>query len=635
MGSQWVGAVGLVVRKTVTLLIVLLMVLTVVFLFFRVGVGERGYIPRQMSAEEVALLEESLHFDDNVVVQYFYFLIDTLTGKGAFDMYSYVGHRPMADVIDDALPRTLILFGGAILISLSLGLLAAHGLSRAKSRGVKIIGSAAMFLTWIMPVVFVTIFFLLQVVARFEINWAVNDPSYVPSGTWAGAFLHDVQMRIFPIIILTICSFGGFSLIALQGLKSVNETGHLIGQREVMKGPSFFESISSAMPNMKLNLAFVMSGVLIVEVLWSLYGLGYVIQAGVFNIDLPTVEASVVLVLIIVLISGFLLDLFFSLIALHHSRTAPGSATPAVIVPAPEQPPTDVAMPVPIDLFSEMRWFVAEYKKSVPGIVGGIMVVAVAVLALIGPTIGEPFSFSLGANYDESDALLQFLEGAREPFLHMVAFLALSMLIGYLATLLTLPLGKLNYPVVLAAECFLVIPITGLFLMVLMVWGTTGSILGIDSYLWMGVFFTVLVTWAPISLVVLRRGEAIRNEYRERFPAEKGLARYKGIVIASGGRTLPEAVASLKYVSVVGALSFLAYDYILGWSPGNPTWGSMIRYSFAYMRIYEFDLSWILPLIGIMVMISGFYLVLQSMQEVLEKRFPAVRRVPPVTPSSL
>lgn len=632
MNSLWNGAVGLVVRKTITLLIVLLLVLTVVFLFFRVGVGEIGYIERHMVPEQIALVKEKLHFDDNVLVQYVYFLADTLAGKGAFDLYSYTGNRPVADVIDDGLPRTLILFGGAILISLFLGLLAAHGLSRARSRGVKTIGSAAVFLAWIMPVVFVTIFFLLQVVWRFEINWAVNSPSYVPDGTWVGSFLHDVQMRIFPIIILTICSFGGFSLIALQGLKRANQAGSLSGQRHAMRGPSFFESVDSVMPNMKLNLAFVMTGVLIVEVLWNLYGLGHIIQVGVLNIDLASVEASVILVLLIVLISGFIMDLFFSLLALRHSRATPVTATQAVMVLAPERLPAEVAMPVSIDLSGEMRRFAAEYRKSIPGIVGGIMVVALAILALVGPIVGEPYLPYLGASYDESSAFSEFLEGAREPFLYMVAFLALSLIVGYLSALLTLPFGKLNYPVVLVAECFLVLPITGLFFMVLMVSGATGSILGIDSSIWMGVFFTVLVTWAPISLVVLKRGEAICNEYRNRFPAEKGLGRYKGIVTMGVGGTLPEAFASLKFVSVVGTLSYLAYEYSFGFSAGHTSWGSMISHSISYMRIFELDLSWILPLIGVVAMIIGFYLVLQSTQDILEKRFRAARSTQPSSP---
>jgi peptide/nickel transport system permease protein len=169
---DWEGALGLVIRKSITLLIVLLLVLTIEFLFFRVGVGTESYMRGEMPPEQAALLEEKLHANESIPVQYLYFIGDMLTGKGSFDLYSYSAHRPVADVIDDSFWLTLLLFGTALVLSLLLGLLCAYALWRSRSRTGRAVGSASLLLLWTAPVVLVTLFFLLQVVFRFNIGWA-------------------------------------------------------------------------------------------------------------------------------------------------------------------------------------------------------------------------------------------------------------------------------------------------------------------------------------------------------------------------------------------------------------------------------------------------------------------------------
>jgi ABC-type dipeptide/oligopeptide/nickel transport system permease subunit len=256
------------------------------------------------------------------------------------------------------------------------------------------------------------------------------------------------------------------------------------------------------------------------------------------------------------------------------------------------------------------------------------MFVAMAILALVGPMVGEPFVVDYSQPNDEPDPVSQFLIGSRDPFLQTLAVVVLSMVIGFGVAILTLPFGKFNYPVVLVAECFLVFPIVGVLYMVLLVR------MNYEQWFWILVLSTVLVTWAPIALVVLRRTRETNETYRARQSTETGIARYKGLVIAGTRSTLPGAVASLKYVAVIGTLSILTYQYNLWGGPNEASWGGMISHTMQYVRFREFDLWWILPLVGVVVMLSAFYLVLQAAQDILEKRFATEGPNPASLPSA-
>ena len=626
MGSLWKGAIGLVVRKTISLLIVLLLVLTVEFLFFRVGVGEDGYVPK--GAISPGYYVEKLHFNESLLVQYFYYIGDMLTGNGAFDLFSLASHRPVADVIDDSFPRTLMLFGLTLVFSLLLGLIAAYAIWRIKNRFGKTVLQSALFIPWTVPIVFFAILFFVQIIQRFDIGWGFGPSMNYSEMSWAEHVFDDLKHRTFPIIILTICTFGGFALIAWQGISQISRSS----ADEVPGGNprklSFSECIVSVMPSLKLNVALIMSFVLFIEAFWNIDGLGYRILASLFNLDFTLADVCVFFVLLIVLVSGFIIDLFFSLLALRSSRSAPKQLQSQQTELA--QPPSSGAGgPQFGGLLSEVKWFASAYLRNVTGIVGLILFVAMAILALVGPMVGEPFVVDYDQPSDEPDPVSQFLIGSRDPFLQILAVVVLSMAIGFGVAILTLPFGKFNYPVILVAECFLVFPIVVIIYMALLVRMSP------EHWSWTIVLSTVLVTWAPVALVVLRRTRKMDETYRAKRPTETGIARYKGLVIAGTRNTLPCAVASLKYVAVIGMMSILAYQYYSWWGgPDESSWGGMIGHTLQYTRFLEFDLWWILPLVGVVVMLSAFYLVLQAAQDILEKRFPLERPSKAPSPSA-
>ncbi len=598
------AAVGLVVRRTISLLFVVLLVLSVEFLFFRVGIGEDGY-----RGPYSGPVPEQLHFGDNIVVQYFYYLADMLTGGGVFDVYSARAHVAVSEAIGHSLPWTLFLFGSALVLSLVLGILVAHLISRTKNRNGRLIGQSSMLVLWSLPVILVATFFLIQVMFRFAFDWLSPQ---------AG----QVKQSLFPIFALTICSFGGFALIALQGLRKTQSLSSKVAPEQGSHPTSIARGVVSVMPNMKLNIAFVMTMAIVLEPFWNLRGLGFQTFAGSLDFDLPLVEASVFLILLIVLVSGFILDLIFSLMALRSSSVQQQTTSSMAAVDVPDSGTGSQSEMGGRGLIAEVKQFSSKYVRSKSGLAAGVVLIAFVILALVGPEVAGPIQQSVLANPDPVSA---FLSGARNSVLFTFGVLALSLVVGFGVALLVLPLGRFNYPVVLLADCFLAFPIFGMILMLSIV--NTG----IRSGLWIAILATVLVTWAVVALSVLSRTKDVAARQTLVKSKSGRAARYRNLMAAGFRGALPDVLASLKYVMVIALLSIIAFDYSLSFSRDLESWGGMLNYGLQNDKLFNFDLWWILPLIGVIVLVSSIYIVLQISQDILEKE---PRQERPLAPAS-
>jgi len=610
LGSVWKEAAIVVLRKVVSLLLVLLLVLTIEFLFLRVGVGEAGYIGKGMYFPTKDL-QKDLHFDQPLIVQYFLFIGDMLTGGGAFGAFSKTSATIAGDAVERALPWTIVLFETSIVLSLLLGSLTAFLVHRTQRVRVRNAISLLAMSIWAIPIVLVAIFFYAQVVLRFGLDWAYHLPLDYSAMDWAGRTMAMLEVLSFPIIVLVVSTFGGFFLIALQGQSRVESFPQHVDPPEGAKGRSFVDGIVYMMPSLKLNIALTMSFVLLVEVLWNLDGLGRHVVVAFSNLDLVFVEASLFMIVLIVLLTGFAVDVISSLLVIHLRRTSLVATQPLVPADVPGPSPPARRQTSWRGPLQELKWFVSEYRRSAMGVIGGLLVVAMAILAIAGPIIGKPYQYQFIAEPNPVDP---FLIGARDAFVEILAVLILSIVIGFGVSLLVLPFGRLNYPLALVGESFLVFPIVAVIFL------AQFQIRGPGEVFWNLVSSVVLVTWAPVALAVMRRTKEINNAFRKERPTAKGMARYKGVVLSGAWKSLPDVLASLKFIAVVGTMSILVYNYVFTSFEYYSSWSGMLGHALQYSEFFEISLWWVLPLVGFVLLISGFYLVLDISQDVIEKR---------------
>ena len=603
------------------MLLVLIIVMTVEFLFFRVGIGAEAYIPNGVRPETVQGVKDRLHLGENLLAQYFYFMADMLTGKGSFETYSYNANVLIGDAIWSGLPLTLMFFGLAAIFSFLLGLVYESTVLRPKAKVARVIGSSFAFFLWVVPVVLVAIFLLAQIIFRFSLDWAIPGPQpydYYSQLSWEGKAYEQLKLHAFPILTLLIVSFGGFALMIGHGRSSLSVSSGSTDQPFCSSRRTTSQAIMSMMPSHKLNLAWVMSCVFVVEVFFNLAGLGRYAMEAVISWDLPLMEASIFAILVIVLLTGFLLDLVFSILC-----GPPLRQDGAVLGDPPESKPTEPGHPVESNPASkefllEFKWFFSAYLKNLPGIVGLVLFAAMAILAVVGPLVAHTQSIEQYLQHPEQDPVSLFLAGSRDPFVYALAVALLSIALGIGIGLLSVALGRYNYPVKLIAESVIVFPI---FVVILVSYPSFRAI-RVDMT-WLLILSTVLVTWAPVALAVMRHTVEIRRDVESKKPGVHGSTKFRLLVSASLRKALPDAIAALKFAVVIGSLSILLFEYLFnrGSFFNSGSWPGMIDHARSYGQWNELSLWWILPAMGYVLLLSSFYLVLHTIGDLMAKRF--------------
>jgi peptide/nickel transport system permease protein len=224
----------------------------------------------------------------------------------------------VAQVVMTALPWTVVLIGTATVISYVVGTIL--GTLAAWRRGSVLDGllPATTFL-------YATPLFWLGLVA-IEV-FAVKTRWFPASGgetqgipiAFTGQFLSSaVDHSILPALVIVI------TLVAspLVGMRNMMVTtlnqdyvlvAHAKGlsQRRVMIMYAARNAILPTIANFALSLGYVVSGALLVEIVFSYPGIGYILLQGVSNEDYPLMQAIFLIITLAVLVANLLADLVY------------------------------------------------------------------------------------------------------------------------------------------------------------------------------------------------------------------------------------------------------------------------------------------------------------------------------------
>ena len=283
--------IALLIRRVLAGLLTLLAASVLVFVGTEVLPGDvvTTILGQSKTPESVAALREQLQLDRPPPARYFEWLVNLLQGDLG---KSLISGRPVADVIKGWLSNTLILAGVtalfAVPISFALGLLSAaypnSVLDRTISIATLMVVSVPEFLTASILVLWFSIYFNL-----------LPATSHV-SGSATTAEL--MRALVLPVATLTIASLAHMTRMTRAAVLDVIRSPYV--EMAVLKGvPKRRIILRHALPNalgpivnvVALVLGYLVSGVVIVEAVFSYPGLGRLILDSVGFRDLPMVQA--------------------------------------------------------------------------------------------------------------------------------------------------------------------------------------------------------------------------------------------------------------------------------------------------------------------------------------------------------
>ncbi len=295
-------------------------ILTFNFLLFRVMPGDptRILIPKGVApgTETFELLRHHYGLDQSLIVQYFAYLAQLVQGDFGKSI-SFETGESVRVILGQYLLNTLILAGTGTIISILVGIY--FGRLSAWKRGTKVdkVASSFFLIFYCMPT-FLFALVMLTVASRFIPAWPTSG-AYSP-GYHSMDILSQIGDRavhtLLPLGALVVETIATFSIITRSSLIDVMTEEYMV--TAVAKGlPSRDILRKHAMPNamlpvvtvVALNVGWIMSGSIMIEIIFSYQGLGYLTYEAVFDQDYPLLQSAFMLEVVAVLVANFVADL--------------------------------------------------------------------------------------------------------------------------------------------------------------------------------------------------------------------------------------------------------------------------------------------------------------------------------------
>lgn len=235
--------------------------------------------------------------------------------------YSYAYLTPASELIFEALPWTLLLMGGAHLISMFLGFVA--GVEAAWRRG----GMTEKFSVGLMTVLEgipeIGMGVILLVVFALGLQWfpaGGAETAYAQATIWERA-CDVVHHLTLPLATLVIAFFPGNFLLTRGGMVMVLKDSFMLTARAKGLPPVRIRYAHAAvnillplLTRFGLRFAFMITGALVVETIHSYPGLGTLLYNAISMRDLPLIQSIVLFSSLMVLFITMVLEFSYAIV---------------------------------------------------------------------------------------------------------------------------------------------------------------------------------------------------------------------------------------------------------------------------------------------------------------------------------
>ena len=302
-------------RRLASAMLLVLLLVTAVFFVVRLAPGDPldQVATEEMSQAERELIRGRLGLDRPLAEQY----VDWLTGvlRGDFGR-SLRQHRPVGEVVGEALPATLLLTVTSYILHLALALAAALAMvlraGRPVARGIH----GAGLVLYSMPAFWLGLM-LIMVFSR-SLGW-------FPAGGMAGAdarylgfgarLLDLAHHLVLPMLTLALGSFMATARYLRSALADVMNQDHILAararglpERTVILRHGLRNALMPGITLAGLSLPFLLGGAVVVEVVFGWPGMGRVTLEAVWARDYPVIMATTVVAAVTVVAGSLMAD---------------------------------------------------------------------------------------------------------------------------------------------------------------------------------------------------------------------------------------------------------------------------------------------------------------------------------------
>ena len=309
-------------RRLVQIVIIFFVILTVLFLLFRLAPGDpvSRMVDPDMTPEDSQRLIVQLGLDKPLGVQYFIYLKNFFTGHFG---YSFHYGEPVVDIIWARLPNTILLFTTGIILSALVGVFLGKIASWHKGKktdSIMTVGALAthtLFLPWL---ALILIWIFAYKFSWFPINGMISEEVWLdPDSGFIAKSLDVLYHMVLPLSTLFLIHFGAYLLIMRSSMLETLKEDYILTARA--KGldektiRNKHAAPNAALPvvtSVGLSLAFSINGGALTETVFTWPGIGRELVFSVSQNDYPLAQASFLLIAIVVLLSNLVVDVLYA-----------------------------------------------------------------------------------------------------------------------------------------------------------------------------------------------------------------------------------------------------------------------------------------------------------------------------------
>ncbi len=236
--------------------------------------------------------------------------------------FSWSNHRPVADILKEAVPATLQLTGLALLLNVGLGcLVGIVAATRAHRWTGKLMDYAALTL-YSLPTFWLGLMLILLFSLKLQWLPASQMRSFyqINPGLWA-RMLDRVRHLVLPVTVLGLTGAAatfryvrGHMIDVLQQDYITQARAKGLPRRSVLLRHAFRNALLPVVTLLGMYFPFLLGGALIVEVVFAWPGMGRITYEAIFAKDYPVLMATNLIAATMVIAGNLVADLLYRFI---------------------------------------------------------------------------------------------------------------------------------------------------------------------------------------------------------------------------------------------------------------------------------------------------------------------------------
>ncbi|MFO7598660.1 MAG: ABC transporter permease [Candidatus Desulfacyla sp.] len=309
-------------RRLVQVVIIFFIILTVLFLLFRLAPGDpvSRMVDPDMTPEDAQRLMVELGLDKPLGIQYIVYLKNFFTGHFG---YSFHYGEPVVNIIWSRLPNTILLFTTSIILSALVGVFLGKIASWHKGKKtdtILTIGALVthtVFLPWL---ALIMIWVFSYKFSWFPITGMISEDVWLdPDSGFIAKSLDVMYHMALPLFTLFLIHFGAYLLIMRSSMLETLKEDYILTARakglEEKVIRDRHAAPNAALPvvtSVGLSLAFSINGGALTETVFTWPGIGRELVSAVSQNDYPLAQASFLLIAAVVLVSNVVVDVLYA-----------------------------------------------------------------------------------------------------------------------------------------------------------------------------------------------------------------------------------------------------------------------------------------------------------------------------------